>query len=445
MISRTLNTNIQSIKFKNEHIVYENFIKCTIKDYEFNLSYNPTLLSGSQGAMVPFSSSVGGDIFYINSGSNYGILKDIYTSSISGSEFSPYVSTIGLYNEANDLLAIAKMAAPMPLSSNTDVTFLVKWDTKWNPKPYFTPSVTPTRTPTPTPSVTPTITPTPSITTTPSITPSITPSPQDCNMVGNITYPPPASPSVTPTVTVSRTPTPTPTVCCAAPTITSITNQNPTTQTATVNYTVTGCGTCGDIEYQIQYQDDSLSSWTTVTPSGCSGGSIVIPYDPLSNPPKYFRLRKNCGYAVSDYDVDSVTGVVGTSTWYIQLPTYGNGSSPVCQPSGLPSSMVCCPIDIQNISFNEYSYAVDLPTCGIDDTFINPNNLNYYTNNNSILIGTNTVTDDVKIFLIRNGGSPTEICYSGGGMFFNIPNVYIEPGDSFQILLACCQPSYNLC
>jgi hypothetical protein len=43
-------------------------------------------------------------------------------------DFSPYVTTVGLYNDAQELLAIGKMAAPMPLSANTDTTFLVKYD-----------------------------------------------------------------------------------------------------------------------------------------------------------------------------------------------------------------------------------------------------------------------------------------------------------------------------
>jgi hypothetical protein len=131
MNRRSLNTNITNIKFKNNHIVYENFVKCTIKDYEFNYSYNPTLLSGSQGVLTEYSSSLDGNIVYINTGSN-GILKEEYTVSISGSEFSPYVTTVGLYNDANELLAVGKMASPMPLSSNTDVTFLIKWDTQWD-------------------------------------------------------------------------------------------------------------------------------------------------------------------------------------------------------------------------------------------------------------------------------------------------------------------------
>ena len=116
------------VKFKNNHVVYETFIKCTIKDYEFNNSYNPTLLSGSQGLLTPYSSSVNGSKVYVTSQDNWGILKDFATGSISGSEFSPYVTTVGLYNDAQELLAVGKMAAPIPLSPNTDVTFLVKWD-----------------------------------------------------------------------------------------------------------------------------------------------------------------------------------------------------------------------------------------------------------------------------------------------------------------------------
>ena len=35
--------------FKNEHTIYENEIRCLVKESDYNLSYNPTLLvSGSQ-------------------------------------------------------------------------------------------------------------------------------------------------------------------------------------------------------------------------------------------------------------------------------------------------------------------------------------------------------------------------------------------------------------
>ena len=47
----------------------------------------------------------------------------------SESFFSPYITTIGLYNEAYELLAIAKLAQPIRCSDETDTTFVVRYDT----------------------------------------------------------------------------------------------------------------------------------------------------------------------------------------------------------------------------------------------------------------------------------------------------------------------------
>jgi len=241
MRSRTVNTTIKNIKFQNSHIVYENFVKCTIKDYEYNLTYNPTILSGSQGALTPYSSSLNGDVFYINTGSNenYGILKNFYT----GSEFSPYTTTVGLYNDAQELLAIAKMSAPMPLAANTDMTFLVKFDTTWVDRNYFIPSPTPSPSPiciiegtaelltgnpnppsvTPTPTITPSRTPsrTPSVTRTPSKTPSVTITPTKTT-TPSITPTRTPSITITPSITPTRTPSITPSPSSATPTLSYI-------------------------------------------------------------------------------------------------------------------------------------------------------------------------------------------------------------------------------
>ncbi len=94
-----------NINFRNEHTIYENFVKCTVEESEYNLSYNPTLLSDKTNV----SSS----------------LVDFTT----GSDFRPYVTTLGLYNEQNELLMVAKFGKPIPISSETDMTFLVKYDT----------------------------------------------------------------------------------------------------------------------------------------------------------------------------------------------------------------------------------------------------------------------------------------------------------------------------
>jgi hypothetical protein len=94
-----------NINFRNEHTIYENFVKCTVEESEYNLSYNPTLLSDRTNV----SSSL--------------------TSFATGSNFRPYVTTLGLYNEQNELLMVAKFGKPIPISSETDMTFLVKYDT----------------------------------------------------------------------------------------------------------------------------------------------------------------------------------------------------------------------------------------------------------------------------------------------------------------------------
>ena len=35
------------LSFKNEHTIYENEVRCVVQNTEFNLSYNPSLVSGS--------------------------------------------------------------------------------------------------------------------------------------------------------------------------------------------------------------------------------------------------------------------------------------------------------------------------------------------------------------------------------------------------------------
>jgi hypothetical protein len=93
-----------SVSFQNEHIIYENEIRCIVRESDYNLSYNPTLVTGSYAS---------------------GSLRDFAT----GSFFQPYVTTIGLYNDDNELLMVAKLGKPIALSSDTDMTFIIKYDT----------------------------------------------------------------------------------------------------------------------------------------------------------------------------------------------------------------------------------------------------------------------------------------------------------------------------
>jgi hypothetical protein len=89
--------------FDSTITIYESQYKCTIRENEFNFSQNPTLISGS---------------------SNSGKVYDYAT----GSYFNPYVTTVGLYNNDKELLAVAKLAQPLPLSAVTDMNILINLD-----------------------------------------------------------------------------------------------------------------------------------------------------------------------------------------------------------------------------------------------------------------------------------------------------------------------------
>ena len=47
---------------------------------------------------------------------------------VTGSEFKPYVTDIGLYSEDNELLAHGKLGKPIRLSDDIETTFVVRFD-----------------------------------------------------------------------------------------------------------------------------------------------------------------------------------------------------------------------------------------------------------------------------------------------------------------------------
>jgi hypothetical protein len=58
------------------------------------------------------------------SGSTEGTVYDFAT----GSYFNPYITTVGLYNEAQDLIAVAKLAKPLPSNNVTDTSIIINID-----------------------------------------------------------------------------------------------------------------------------------------------------------------------------------------------------------------------------------------------------------------------------------------------------------------------------
>ena len=89
------------IRWKSNQPIYTHNYHCKIKTAEFNHTLNRTALDTLTGEK---------------------------TGNVSGSYFQPYITTVGLYNDANELIAVGKMGQPLPKSADTDMSIVVKLD-----------------------------------------------------------------------------------------------------------------------------------------------------------------------------------------------------------------------------------------------------------------------------------------------------------------------------
>ena len=112
--SDVINNNI-TLSFSSSYTIYEAQYKCTLRESEFNATLNPS--AQKSGSVV----EVSGSYFYQRA-------DGTLSNNVTGSYFSPYVTTVGLYDEAQNLLAIGKLAQPLPTSATTDTTILINID-----------------------------------------------------------------------------------------------------------------------------------------------------------------------------------------------------------------------------------------------------------------------------------------------------------------------------
>ena len=112
-------SNEVTMSFSSSYKIFETQYQCTIDENEFNYTLNPSAITGSQ---IPTYFS-GSTINWENTAS-IGSPLGFVTSSF----FNPYITTVGLYNEEFELLAVGKLAQPLQSSPTTDTTILVNID-----------------------------------------------------------------------------------------------------------------------------------------------------------------------------------------------------------------------------------------------------------------------------------------------------------------------------
>ena len=101
-ISNFISSSNVTCSFSSSLTIYETQYKCTIRENEYNFSLNPSIISGS------------------TDGTPYGFVTSSY--------FAPYVTTVGLYDDNQNLLAVGKLSQPLPTSTTTDTTILINID-----------------------------------------------------------------------------------------------------------------------------------------------------------------------------------------------------------------------------------------------------------------------------------------------------------------------------
>jgi hypothetical protein len=93
-----------TISFQSTHRVYESQVLVRISKDKFNRTNNPSATDF--------------------------ILRDAprYIGEMISGSLTPYITTVGLYNDTGDLVAIGKLARPLQKRSDIDTNILIRWD-----------------------------------------------------------------------------------------------------------------------------------------------------------------------------------------------------------------------------------------------------------------------------------------------------------------------------
>ena len=161
-ITRSVNSTLLStwdLSFKSTQTIYEHEYLLIVNEDEFNVSQNPSavveigretsFITGSDNKIYRVTTQPGvkyirkksiledGSIMdysigsSVNSSISGGFDQYEYSSSLdsTGSYLSPFITTIGLYDDNCDLVAVAKLPQPIKSYPDLPVNFIVRFDT----------------------------------------------------------------------------------------------------------------------------------------------------------------------------------------------------------------------------------------------------------------------------------------------------------------------------
>ena len=147
------------LSYKSTETIYEHEYLLIVNQDEFNVSQNPSAvveigkvqeyITGSDGKIYKTITNAGTKYIRKKSVLDTGDILDFrYTSSVNASSFagfehyelsgsvdstgsflSPFITTIGLYDDDMDLVAVAKLPQPIKSEPDIPVNFIIRFDT----------------------------------------------------------------------------------------------------------------------------------------------------------------------------------------------------------------------------------------------------------------------------------------------------------------------------
>jgi len=119
-----------TLNFRSTKTIYENEIFLSVLENEFNVSQNPTAVDfaddGSMGKIKLHN--IRSTINPLKVG---GFADYLYSGSVdpTGSYLAPYITTIGLYDDDLNMVAVAKLPQPIKSLPDYPINFIVRFDT----------------------------------------------------------------------------------------------------------------------------------------------------------------------------------------------------------------------------------------------------------------------------------------------------------------------------
>ena len=128
---REVATSVTSVKYKTKVLGTSINVFCKCQPDEMNFSTNFT--SALTGTVSSDTTSAGEiqqayNNLWTKSQLTGSTDRFSYTPSMTGAGAGPFITTVGLYNNANDLMAVAKLARPLKKPKDLPLTFKVQID-----------------------------------------------------------------------------------------------------------------------------------------------------------------------------------------------------------------------------------------------------------------------------------------------------------------------------